>query len=87
MNPGQAEEGKSMKRRFSGHEKPRPPVDLTFDFKDVDLLRRYMNEHARMVPARINRLSMKQQRELAQAIKRARHLAMLPIASTHGNWQ
>jgi small subunit ribosomal protein S18 len=78
------DDAKPGKRKFSGHEKPRPPVDLVFDYKDIDLLRRFTNEHAKIVPSRVNRLSAHQQRELAAAIKRARHLAMLPMAPNHG---
>jgi small subunit ribosomal protein S18 len=57
---------------FSGHHAP--PID----FKDVKLLQRYISEKGKIVPARITAVSSKKQRVLAQAIKRARHLALLP---------
>ena len=57
---------------FSGDHAP------AIDFKDVKLLQRYVSEKGKIVPARITAVSAKKQRLLAQAIKRARHLALLP---------
>ena len=48
------------------------------DYKDVGLLRRYVSERGKIVPSRITAVSAKKQRELTQAIKRARFLALLP---------
>ena len=48
------------------------------DYKDVRLLQRYVSERGKIVPSRITAVSTKKQRELAKAIKRARHLALLP---------
>ena len=50
------------------------------DYKDVNLLRRYVSERGKIMPSRITAVSAKKQRELAQAIKRARFLALLPYA-------
>jgi small subunit ribosomal protein S18 len=65
-----------MRRRkvcpFSGENAPK------IDFKDVKLLQRYISERGKIVPSRITAVSAKKQRELAQAIKRARFLALLP---------
>jgi small subunit ribosomal protein S18 len=65
-----------MRRRkvcpFSGDGAPK------IDFKDVKLLQRYISERGKIVPSRITAVSAKKQRELAQAIKRARFLALLP---------
>ena len=57
---------------FSGKEAPR------IDYKDVKLLSRYISERGKIVPSRITAVSAKKQRELAQAIKRSRHLGLLP---------
>ena len=57
---------------FSGANAPK------IDYKDVKLLQRYVSERGKIVPSRITAVSAKKQRELAQAIKRARHLALLP---------
>ena len=48
------------------------------DYKDVKLLQRYVSERGKIVPSRIMAVSLKKQRELARAIKRARFLALMP---------
>ncbi len=57
---------------FSGANAPR------IDYKDVKLLQRYISERGKIVPSRITAVSTKKQRELANAIKRARFMALLP---------
>jgi small subunit ribosomal protein S18 len=52
----------------------------TIDYKDVKLLQRYISERGKIVPSRITAVSAKKQRELAQAIKRSRFVALLPYA-------
>jgi small subunit ribosomal protein S18 len=51
------------------------------DYKDVKLLQRYVNEQGRIIPKRVTGTSAKYQRELSIAIKRARHMALLPFVS------
>ena len=48
------------------------------DYKDVKLLQRFVSERGKIVPSRITAVSAKKQRELAQAIKRARFLGLMP---------
>ena len=48
------------------------------DYKDVRLLQGFVSERGKIVPSRITAVSAKKQRELANAIKRARFLALLP---------
>jgi len=50
-----------------------------FDYKDVKTLQRYINVYGQIEPVSKTNLSAKQQRQLATAIKRARHLALLPF--------
>jgi small subunit ribosomal protein S18 len=50
----------------------------TIDYKDVRLLQRYISERGKIIPSRITAVCAKKQRELAQAIKRARFLGLLP---------
>ncbi len=57
---------------FSGAGAPK------IDYKDVKLLQRYISERGKIVPSRITAVSQIKQRELANAIKRARYLALLP---------
>lgn len=52
-----------------------------FDYKDVKTLSRYINIYGQIEPVAKTGLSAKQQRQLAVAIKRARHLALLPFVS------
>ncbi len=51
---------------------------LKIDYKDTKLLQKYISERGRIIPRRITSVSAKRQRELANAIKRARFLALLP---------
>ena len=48
------------------------------DYKDVKLLQRFLSERGKIVPSRITAVSAKKQRDLAQAVKRARFLALMP---------
>ncbi len=48
------------------------------DYKDTRLLQRFVSERGKIVPSRITAVSVKHQRKLAQAIKRARFLGLLP---------
>jgi small subunit ribosomal protein S18 len=57
---------------FSGANAPK------IDYKDIRLLQRFVSERGKIVPSRITAVSAPKQRELAQAIKRARSLALLP---------
>ncbi len=52
-----------------------------FDYKDVKTLQRYINAYGQIEPISKTGLSLKQQRQLAVAIKRARHLALLPFVT------
>jgi small subunit ribosomal protein S18 len=54
---------------------------LYIDYKDVKLLQKFTNEQGKIIPKRITGTSSKYQRELAKAIKRARHMALLPYAA------
>ena len=51
------------------------------DYKDVKLLQRYVTEQGKIIPKRITGTKAKYQRELAIAIKRARHMALMPYVS------
>lgn len=51
------------------------------DYKDPDFLLQFINEQGKLLPRRITGNSLKYQRKVAIAVKRARHLAMLPYLS------
>lgn len=52
-----------------------------FDYRDVKTLQRFIDQYGQIEPAAKNSLSSKQQRQLSVAIKRARHLALLPFTA------
>ncbi|HMN48216.1 MAG TPA: 30S ribosomal protein S18 [Ignavibacteriaceae bacterium] len=54
---------------------------LYIDYKDVKLLQKFITEQGKIIPKRITGTSSTYQRELAKAIKRARHMALLPYVS------
>jgi len=58
--------------------KPGDPID----YKDTELLRKFVTERGKILPRRITGLTARQQRQLTVAIKRARQLAMLPYVNT-----
>lgn len=51
------------------------------DYKDPEFLKKFLNEQGRILPRRITGTSLKYQRKVAQAVKRARHLALLPFVT------
>ena len=51
------------------------------DYKDPDFLMRFLNEQGKLLPRRITGNSLKFQRKVAQAVKRARQVALLPYVS------
>lgn len=53
------------------------------DYKDVKRLQRYISERAKILPRRRTGTCAKHQRALAVAIKRARHMALLPFVRVH----
>jgi small subunit ribosomal protein S18 len=54
------------------------PDAIQIDYKDVKLLQKFTTERGKIIPSRITSVSQKKQRELAQAIKRARFIALMP---------
>lgn len=53
----------------------------TIDYKDIAKLRRFLSERAKILPRRVTGTCAHHQRELTIAIKRARHIALLPYVS------
>ena len=62
-----------FKRRCPLSVKGAPIVD----YKNINLLKKYMSENGKMLPSRITNVSQKKQRQLSLSIKRARNLALL----------
>ncbi|WP_411111106.1 30S ribosomal protein S18 [Streptomyces sp. c-19] len=64
---------------------PRPnPLDVAgityIDYKDTDLLRKFISDRGKIRSRRVTRVTVQQQRDLATAIKNAREMALLPYA-------
>ena len=51
------------------------------DYKDAEFLKKFLNEQGRILPRRLTGTSLKFQRKVATAVKRARHLAILPFVT------
>jgi small subunit ribosomal protein S18 len=51
------------------------------DYKDSDFLKQFVNEQGKILPRRITGNSLKYQKKVATAVKRARHLALLPFVT------
>ncbi|WP_236974774.1 30S ribosomal protein S18 [Membranihabitans maritimus] len=51
------------------------------DYKDPEFLKKFLNEQGKILPRRITGNSLKYQRQLSVAVKRARHLALLPYVT------
>ena len=68
-----------FKKRLSP-SKPGYPID----YKDVDLLKKFITERGKILPRRLTGLTAKQQRDLTNAVKRARIVALLPFVNPEG---
>ncbi len=60
--------------------KPGNPID----YKDVDLLKKFITDRGKILPRRLSGLTAKQQRDLTTAVKRARIVALLPFVNPEG---
>ena len=52
--------------------------EQSFDYKDLTILKKFISEKGKITPRRISYISIKKQKDLSNAIKRARYLALLP---------
>ncbi|MFJ8543860.1 30S ribosomal protein S18 [Streptomyces sp. NPDC093586] len=70
-------------RKPAGH-RPDPPArdGVTYiDYKDTDLLRKFLSDRGRIRSRRVTRVTARQQRQLSRAVKNAREMALLPYAA------
>ncbi|WP_327208965.1 30S ribosomal protein S18 [[Kitasatospora] papulosa] len=75
-----------MPRRQEGPLKARPnPLDtagITYvDYKDTDLLRKFLSDRGKIRSRRVTRITARQQRQVATAVKNAREMALLPYSA------
>jgi small subunit ribosomal protein S18 len=80
LDPNEAPGGP---RRFFARPRECPfctDKNLSIDYKKVEVLRRFLSDEGKIRPRRQTGVCAKHQRELAVAVKRARHLALVPFA-------
>lgn len=65
-----------------GPKRFRKEMPAYFDYRDVKTLQRFIDMYGQIEPATKSGLSAKQQRQLSVAVKRARHLALLPFVAS-----
>jgi small subunit ribosomal protein S18 len=75
---------KLRKKTFRGPKVSRLTTDkgLVIDYKDPRILRMFLTETGKVLPRRISGNTARQQREVVEAVKRARHLALLPYGES-----
>ncbi|MCC6870519.1 MAG: 30S ribosomal protein S18 [Burkholderiales bacterium] len=91
MGRGKGKGKKDMKRRDRGNAlfKRRKFCRFTaekateIDYKDIDVLKDFVQENGKIMPARVTGTKARWQRQLATAIKRAQFLALLPYTDRH----
>ena len=75
----------SMRRKGGMHRRKKVCVfcgkDHEIDYKDIAMLKKYVSEGGKILPRRITGNCAKHQREITVAVKRARHLAMMPYVA------
>ena len=71
----------SNRNTMKTSKKVKRVIDSYIDYKDSKQLQKFLTDQGKIIPRRITGLTAKQHRELVTAIKRARHLAILPFVS------
>ncbi len=71
-----------QRKRRQVTRSPKADKNLTFTYKEVGALQKYMTEQGYIIARAKTGLSQKQQRQLSKSIKQARHLALLPFTQT-----
>ena len=69
--------------QYHPDKNPDPEGATEIDYKDLDTLKGYVSESGKIVPSRITGTKARYQRELSEAIKRARYIALLPYTDSH----
>ena len=72
---------RNSSRNSAPTKKVKRTVDGYIDYKDSKTLLKFLTDQGKIIPRRITGMTAKQHRELVTAIKRARHLAILPFVS------
>ena len=70
-------------RRVKSQKTARPELPMFIDYKNVELLRAYLSVFGRIMPRYYTGVTLKQQKQLSNAIKRAREMGLLPYTSKY----
>ncbi|MFJ2650276.1 30S ribosomal protein S18 [Streptomyces sp. NPDC087420] len=74
--------GRRADRKPSARPNPLDHAGITYvDYKDTDLLRKFISDRGKIRSRRVTRVTARQQRQLARAIKNAREMGLLPYRS------
>ncbi|MBT2491493.1 30S ribosomal protein S18 [Streptomyces sp. ISL-96] len=74
--------GKDPRKPLKSRPNPLDEAKITYiDYKDTDLLRKFISDRGKIRSRRVTRVSAQQQRQLTRAIKNAREMALLPYSS------
>ena len=80
MSPSTAARRKAAKRRRAN---PLDAAGITYiDYKDTDLLRKFISDRGKIRARRVTGVSVQEQRQIAKAVKNAREMALLPYSSS-----
>ncbi len=74
--------GKDPRKALKSRPNPLDEAKITYiDYKDTDLLRKFISDRGKIRSRRVTRVSAQQQRQLTRAVKNAREMALLPYSS------
>ncbi len=62
---------------FASHRRPATPVNDKIDLNDVEMLRHYVTEYGKIIPARVTGVTSMQQRQIKKGVRRARNMGLL----------
>ena len=71
------------KRRLSMRRKRTLDPNIVIDYKNTDVLKRFVTDRGKIIPRRISGATAKQQRLITLSVKRARFLSLLPFSVSH----
>lgn len=74
---------RKKKRRLTQRRKRVLDPGILIDYKNSDLIKRFITERGKIIPRRISGATQAQQRQIAIAVKRSRFLALIPSTATH----
>ena len=62
---------------FASHRRPELPANDKIDLNDIELLKRYVTEYGKIIPARVTGVTAMQQRQIKKGVRRARNMGLM----------